>query len=623
MEVREEIKEELKKYIGTFEKYDNEITESLKQKEIKQQEDRKKFDEKWGEDIFPTDKPIKDKEEAELLKKENQLEKEKQKLEEEKKNAETKLRASVSEWSNKIDTRMKELVEFDNNREKYIEQKSKLEKQLSEQKKGIETWEKNGVKEDDALYRRRKNEIIPNLEKQIKEVDFKLNKTKIREEYKQLAQIQKQVQQVKLHDRKHILPELAGIFEIAKEEPKKAEPAAKAEPVKAEPVKTEPVKAEPVKTEPAKTEPVKAEPVKTEPEKTEPVKTEPAKTEPIKTEPAKTEPVKTESAKTESVKTEPTKTEPVKTEPAKTEPAKTEPVKEEPAEAEQTKETKKEKSETKPLAQIIIGRKIKVRFADGKTFPACKTKEYFKYVKESKDVKKRINSQLLGRLHIDIDDKNYSLENIDPVITFSMLQAFKKELVAEEDIKSAIQAINERDKEKLNKVLPISVDKKDLSKRAYLHLPWNINKMRKISMVADRNADLIESIGEYEPNPLKRIFNQTKKLLSTEPKREMITDGSEKQKEEEIKTPKTKLNEREDIKLSEAYVRLEEKIKDIHSKGNEQVWYEAIKAQMEKGNLSAQEAKALDQIYKQRQKQINNGNEPKETAKNKEQESVK
>ena len=572
MEVREEIKEELKKYIGTFEKYDNEITESLKQKEIKQQEDRKKFDEKWGEDIFPTDKPIKDKEEAELLKKENQLEKEKQKLEEEKKNAETKLRASVSEWSNKIDTRMKELVEFDNNRERYLEQKSKLEKQLSEQKKGIETWKKNGVKEDDALYRRRKDEIIPNLEKQIKEVDFKLNKNKIREEYKQLAQIQKQIQQVKLHDRKHILPELAGIFEIAKEEPKKAEPA-KAEPVKAEPVKAEPVKAEPVKAESAKTEPVK-------------------------TEPAKTEQVKTEQAKTE-------------------------PVKEEPAEAEQTKETKKEKSETKPLSQIIIGRKIKVRFADGKTFPACKTKEYFKYVKESKDVKKRINSQLLGRLHIDIDDKNYSLENIDPVITFSMLQAFKKELVAEEDIKSAIQAINERDKEKLNKVLPISVDKKDLSKRAYLHLPWNINKMRKISMVADRNADLIESIGEYEPNPLKRIFNQTKKLLSTEPKREMITDGSEKQKEEEIKTPKTKLNEREDIKLSEAYVRLEEKIKDIHSKGNEQVWYEAIKAQMEKGNLSAQEAKALDQIYKQRQKQINDGNEPKETAKNKEQESVK
>ena len=607
MEVREEIKEELKKYIGTFEKYDNEITESLKQKEIKQQEDRKKFDEKWGEDIFPTDKPIKDKEEAELLKKENQLEKEKQKLEEEKKNAETKLRASVSEWSNKIDTRMKELVEFDNNRERYLEQKSKLEKQLSEQKKGIETWKKNGVKEDDALYRRRKDEIIPNLEKQIKEVDFKLNKNKIREEYKQLAQIQKQIQQVKLHDRKHILPELAGIFEIAKEEPKKAEPA-KAEPVKAEPVKAEPVKAEPVKAEPVKAEPVKAEPVKAESAKTEPVKTEPAKTEPVKTESAKTEPVKTEPAKTEQVKTEQ---------------AKTEPVKEEPAEAEQTKETKKEKSETKPLSQIIIGRKIKVRFADGKTFPACKTKEYFKYVKESKDVKKRINSQLLGRLHIDIDDKNYSLENIDPVITFSMLQAFKKELVAEEDIKSAIQAINERDKEKLNKVLPISVDKKDLSKRAYLHLPWNINKMRKISMVADRNADLIESIGEYEPNPLKRIFNQTKKLLSTEPKREMITDGSEKQKEEEIKTPKTKLNEREDIKLSEAYVRLEEKIKDIHSKGNEQVWYEAIKAQMEKGNLSAQEAKALDQIYKQRQKQINDGNEPKETAKNKEQESVK
>ena len=592
MEVREEIKEELKKYIGTFEKYDNEITESLKQKEIKQQEDRKKFDEKWGEDIFPTDKPIKDKEEAELLKKENQLEKEKQKLEEEKKNAETKLRASVSEWSNKIDTRMKELVEFDNNREKYLEQKSKLEKQLSEQKKGIETWEKNGVKEDDALYRRRKDEIIPNLEKQIKEVDFKLNKTKIREEYKQLAQIQKQIQQVKLHDRKHILPELAGIFEIAKEEPKKAESA------KVVPVKTEPVKTEPVKTEPVKTEPVKTEPVKTEPAKTEPAKTEPAKTEPAKTEPAKTEPAETE--------------------PAKTEPAKTEPV-----EVEQTKETKKEKSETKPLAQIIIGRKIKVRFADGKTFPACKTKEYFKYVKESKDVKKRINSQLLGRLHIDIDDKNYSLENIDPVITFSMLQAFKKELVAEEDIKSAIQAINERDKEKLNKVLPISVDKKDLSKRAYLHLPWNINKMRKISMVADRNADLIESIGEYEPNPLKRIFNQTKKLLSTEPKREMITDGSEKQKEEEIKTPKTKLNEREDIKLSEAYVRLEEKIKDIHSKENEQVWYEAIKAQMEKGNLSKQEAKALEQIYQQRQKQINDDNEPKETAKKKEQEAVK
>ena len=57
MELKEQIAEELKKYIDKFDKYDKELPKLVEEKERKYQEKKKEFDEKWGEDIFPTDIP--------------------------------------------------------------------------------------------------------------------------------------------------------------------------------------------------------------------------------------------------------------------------------------------------------------------------------------------------------------------------------------------------------------------------------------------------------------------------------------------------------------------------------------------------------------------------------------
>ena len=565
MEIKEQIAEELKKYIDKFDKYDQELPKLVDKKEKNYQERKKEFDEKWDEDIFPTDIPIRDKEKKQLETMHSNLQRLKKNLNDEIKENESQLKTSIIEWKDLINTRRNELVGYVNNKNQYLVEKNKLEEELKKQVDGIKIWEKNGINPNDAIYLKRKNEIIPNLENQIKVINSKLDEKKIREEYKKLGDLKNKIMAVELHDRKHILPELADIFEINK--------------IKPEPTKPEPVKPEPVKPEPVKPEPVKPEPVKPEPVKTGPVKPEPAKTEPVKPEPVKSEPVKPE--------------------PAKTEPAKTEPVKPEPTRSDSIKINSNEQ-ENQPFVKLIIGRKIKIRYADGKTIPIINTKEYFKYLKKSNDPESRINSQLLNRINIEKEGEDLSIDSVDSIIKFSMLHALKNDLVLKEDIKKAIQAIEIRDKKKLDSIFPIAIDKRDLSKRAFL--PWNRKKRDIINRVADENADLIECIGEYEPNPLKRIFKSTKKLLSANPRQEMITDGSERQNDEEIE--KQKLSEREDIKVSQAYIKLADAIGDIQNESNERLWYEAVKEQIEKGNLSDREAEGLKLVYQERLKTI-------------------
>ena len=571
MEIKEQIGNEIKNYIKLFDEYDNDSKKEIEKMEMEHKQRIEKFDEKWGDDIFPIDLPIVAQEEDVLRTEKKEIEDKKKKLETNIKDSESNLSESVSKWENRLVTRRNELVEYGNNKKKYLQEKGRLEKELESQVEGIRVWERNGVDQNDSVYRRRKDKVIPELKKQIKDIDLKLDENKIREEYKQLGNLYKKIQEVKLHDRKHILPELADIFEVDKDEP----------------VKTEPAKAEPVKTEPVKTEPVKTEPVKTEPVKTEPAKPQPAKTEPAKQQPAKTEPTKQQPAKTQPAKTEPTKQQPAKTEPAKSE----------------TVEPEHKKNNKEPLAKILIGRKIKIKYADGKTIPVVKSKEYFKYLKESKDPEFRIKNQLRRRLKIEKLDEKDPLDNIDSFISFSMLQALKKDLILEEDVKDVIEALINRDKEKLNSLLPISVDKKDLSKRAFL--PWNIKKRNRINRMAEENADLIESVGEYEANPLKKIFKPVHKFLtSNKEETKMLKDGSEKQNSEEHKTEKKKLNEGEDIKLSAAYNILADKMHEISSKSNEEFWYKMYQEQVDKGNLSEIEATALEQNFNEYIKSI-------------------
>ena len=103
--------------------------------------------------------------------------------------------------------------------------------------------------------------------------------------------------------------------------------------------------------------------------------------------------------------------------------------------------------------------------------------------------------------------------NINPMIVFSLIKALEQNLILEEDVKSAIEAINTKNKEALDEILPIRWDKNDLSKRAFL--PWNREKRDEIDKMSNINADMMEVVGEYEPNPFKRLAKQTKNLLSS------------------------------------------------------------------------------------------------------------
>ena len=177
MEIKEKIVDELKIHIDTFEKYDNKITKDIENREKRYQERKKEFDEKWDGDIFPADIPIKDKEEQRLEQMKNSVKMQRQKLDDEIKDAEQKLKSSVKEWINEIDERRDELVQYANDKNKYLKEKSLLEKELKLQIEGIQMWEKNGINSNDSIYRRRKEEIIPNLKSKIKDIDLKLDET--------------------------------------------------------------------------------------------------------------------------------------------------------------------------------------------------------------------------------------------------------------------------------------------------------------------------------------------------------------------------------------------------------------------------------------------------------------
>ena len=565
MEIKEKIVDELKIHIDTFEKYDNKITKDIENREKRYQERKKEFDEKWDGDIFPADIPIKDKEEQRLEQMKNSVKMQRQKLDDEIKDAEQKLKSSVKEWINEIDERRDELVQYANDKNKYLKEKSLLEKELKSQIEGIQMWEKNGIHSNDSIYRRRKEEIIPNLKSKIKDIDLKLDETNIRKEYKELGELKKKINDVKLHDRKHILPELADIFEINK--------------IKPEPTKTEPVKPEPVKPEPVKPEPVKPEPVKPEPVKPEPVKPEPVKPEPVKPEPVKPEPVKPEPAKPEPVKPEPVKPEPAKPEPVK-------PV------------AKNENIE--PFVKLIIGRKIKVKYLeDGEKFTAVKSKEYFKYMKTHKNGVDKINSQLCDKIGIEKTNNEFSIENVDPIIVYSLLKGLEQDFLVKEDVINAVKAISNKDKESLDKAIPIEVNKKSLS----IYSPWNRRFGKKINEFANQNKDLIDSIGEYEPNVLKRFFKPMIKALKLKEEPSLLTEGEEELDYEEQKNEKKKLNERKDIKMSKAFKEFSTVIDELKTTGEAKAWCGFLEEDIANGQISKEEAEVLkESLEKQLEK---------------------
>ena len=488
MGIKEDIAQELNGYVEKFEHYDNVTLKAIEKMEDEHKEKIEKFNEKWGEDIFPPDKPIRDAEKQRLTEEAERIKEEKQEENAKTKRLESELKGTVNQWKSKVEERRAVLIEYYNNRDKYIEEKAILQKELDSQKEGIALWEKNGINPNDSLYQRRKNVIIPNLEKQINELNEKLDSGAIRNEYTELGKLEKNLVSIQKHDRKHMIPELQEIFEVK-------------ETIKPEQIEPEPVEPEPVEPEPVKPESVIPEPVKPEPVKPESVIPESVKPEPVKFEPEIIIPGQAINNKLQDSG------------------EKLPEIQKNPRDNMKNNNTMTKEENTGIKKIIVIGRKIQFEDKDGNLKEIANSKEFFAEYK--KDLKV-VYADLEGILEND----ELAVRDLDPLVAYTFREALENKMLSEEEVGKAISAIGEGSKEKLNKVLNIKWDMKDISKGAFW--PWNRNNRNNMARWASRNKDIMEIVGEYEPNPFKKFFEKAIKAFPKREKQEQITDGSEK-----------------------------------------------------------------------------------------------
>ena len=214
--------EELK---AKFKKEFEEMKESLLDLEVDREEELKgreedyqkrldEFNEKYSGEVFPTDIPKRDEEQIKLEKDREEIEEDRKELETQKKEREFELQNLIRNWQKQIDVKRDELVK---KAEKYEKPKEKLEEELKRQKEGLKVWEEKGIK--DQLYNRRKDVVIPKIEKQIEELNKQIEDEGIKTEWVELGKIKSQLKDLPLHTKDSIMEELNDISWFM-EEPK-------------------------------------------------------------------------------------------------------------------------------------------------------------------------------------------------------------------------------------------------------------------------------------------------------------------------------------------------------------------------------------------------------------------
>lgn len=214
--------EELK---AKFKKEFEEMKESLLDLEVDREEELKgreedyqkrldEFNEKYSGEVFPTDIPKRDEEQIKLEKEKEEIEEDRKDLETQKKEREFELQNLIRNWQKQIDVKRDELVK---KAEKYEKPKEKLEEELKRQKEGLKVWEEKGIK--DQLYNRRKDVVIPKIEKQIEELNKQIEDEGIKTEWAELGKIKSQLKDLPLHTKDSIMEELNDISWFM-EEPK-------------------------------------------------------------------------------------------------------------------------------------------------------------------------------------------------------------------------------------------------------------------------------------------------------------------------------------------------------------------------------------------------------------------
>lgn len=206
--------EELK---AKFKKEFEEMKESLLDLEVDREEELKgreedyqkrldEFNEKYSGEVFPTDIPKRDEEQIKLEKEKEEIEEDRKELETQKKEREYELQNLIRNWQKQIDVKRDELVK---KAEKYEKTKEKLEEELKRQKEGLKVWEEKGIK--DQLYNRRKDVVIPKIEKQIEELNKQIEDEGIKTEWVELGKIKSQLKDLPLHTTDSIMEELSDM----------------------------------------------------------------------------------------------------------------------------------------------------------------------------------------------------------------------------------------------------------------------------------------------------------------------------------------------------------------------------------------------------------------------------
>lgn len=206
--------EELK---AKFKKEFEEMKESLLDLEVEREEELKgreedyqkrvdEFNEKYSGEVFPTDIPKRDEEQIKLEKEKEEIDEARKELETQKKEKEIELQNLIRNWQKQIDVKRNELVK---KAEKYEKPKEKLEEELKRQKEGLKVWEEKGIK--DQLYYRRKDVVIPKIEKQIEELNKQIEDGGIKTEWVELGKIKSQLKDLPLHTTDSIMEELSDM----------------------------------------------------------------------------------------------------------------------------------------------------------------------------------------------------------------------------------------------------------------------------------------------------------------------------------------------------------------------------------------------------------------------------
>ena len=506
MEFKEEVKKDLNKYFEKFEKYDNELIPEIENKISENKVKFEEFEQKWSGEIFPTDIQVKDDEEKTLNNEKNKLDEQKEKLENDVKNIEDELKGELYSIKGKIHSRMNELVRFTQNKEIYISEKEKLTKELESQLEGIKTWEKNGISENDILYQKRKNEIIPKLEKNIKELDGKLDENAIKEEWKNLKELDTRINEIVVHDKKYMVPELKELFGFEEKTKINEQENTPSEEDLEGSVNKLFNRVKNMIPSKQKTEEFVAN----------------------NTEIEENENVVDNTKKKENV----------------------------------VNNNDKSKSKLK----MVIGRKINLLDENGNIKMSINSKDYFKYIKDGDtDILNEKFSEVINddSKIFNVKLRSIGIDKLDPIVKFAFLNGLKNEVLDTYDVLKVTAAIVREDKNVINETLPIKWDKNDLSKGAFL--PWNRKQRDEMASLADKSANIMEVVGEYEPNPFKRFFGRIKQPLLAKKEVKQLESGEKQQDAEETKKEDKERNNKLSEKMNNFRNKLSEKALNIEN----------------------------------------------------------